>query len=75
MSAKSIIAIVRSSSSFDIYKRKVHHSDSPQELQLCLALLRTIAMMDFALIDVIQHGPKRIPDSPDTEKRRKSDPR
>ena len=25
-------------------------------------------MMDFALIDVIRHGPKRVPDSPDTAK-------
>ena len=29
-------------------------------------LLRTIAMMDFALVDVIRHGPKRVPDSPDS---------
>ena len=58
-----------------IYERSAHHSDSAQQLQSKLELLRTIAMMDFALVDVIRHGPKRVPDSPDTEKRRKSDPR
>ena len=64
-----------------IYERNVHHSDSAQQLQSVLEPLRTnsgtIAMMDFALVDVIRHGPKlvRLPDSPVTERRRKSDPR
>ena len=36
-------------------------------------VLRTIAEMGSALVDVIRHGPKLVPDSPDTERRQKSD--